>query len=356
MASGGNGNGGRNNERQVVDPPPVVIMQPTFNNLPNFDPSSITLSDWFELFENFCFLNDIEREPVVVGPARTPYNKRRALFLGHLAIRPFQYLARTCLPKKPKDLKIEELYDILEKRYQRPGLIQTNRFYLSKRDQRPNESIQDYVCALQDLASNCNLGASWDETIRDRLIGGIRSHSARVKALDKQPNSLADATEILLQDEAVVEQARVLSQFQVNRVATAVQQPVNPRSNQNNQFNQNNKKQPKNKQGKYQNHQYQQYQQNQQPDSKGCYRCGRNHDPQTCFAKKLRCKKCSLIGHLANKCQTKRSRINNLQPQAGPSGSGPNPQLVHQQPQPQPEAPKPQNFHPLLQGMFGSSA
>ncbi|KAK3917257.1 hypothetical protein KUF71_026111 [Frankliniella fusca] len=316
----------------ATEEPQVIVVQPSFNHLTPYDSTTMSLKAWFELFQHFCYVNDIPKEPTVVEPAVPPYNKRRALFLSHLSTRVYEYLSAACLPTPPKDLPIPVLYEKLEKRFQPPGLIQTNRYHFGNRNQRPNENAEDFLCALQTLALNCNFGNYWEEAIRDRLINGARSHTARSKCLDQQPNTIAATLKILSQEEAVQEQAKLLSQ-QLNRISVNDNRSksLKPADNANKTA-ASAPNQPKKSNG------------NGNGNSKRCYRCGRSHDPKSCFALKLTCKKCTLRGHLANMCKTKRSRINHLQ--SGSSTSGPSPQP---QSDPQPKGPAPEFSNPLLQ-------
>lgn len=63
------------------------------------------------------------------------------------------------------------------------------RYTFSKRNQKPNETIDAYVAMLRTLARTCKYEALEDEMIRDRIVLGIRDNSTRKKLTRKEVRS-----------------------------------------------------------------------------------------------------------------------------------------------------------------------
>ena len=57
------------------------------------------------------------------------------------------------------------------------------RYRFNNRDQEAGESIDTYLSNLRSLTDTCNFGALKDETIRERIVCGVRDRSLRKKLL-----------------------------------------------------------------------------------------------------------------------------------------------------------------------------
>ena len=52
---------------------------------------------------------------------------------------------------------------------------------------------------------------------------------------------------------------------------------------------------------------------------KKCYRCGKAHDPDSCWVKTAECYNCSKIGHLASRCKAPKKNQNRKESKSGKS-------------------------------------
>lgn len=82
------------------------------------------------------------------------------------------------------------------------------RFY--KRNQWPDESVLAYIAELRNLATHCQFEAAFNDTLRDRLVVGLRQESIQKRLLSeidldlKKAINLAVAMETAARDAAEV--------------------------------------------------------------------------------------------------------------------------------------------------------
>ena len=57
------------------------------------------------------------------------------------------------------------------------------RYIFNTADQMSNESFDDYLCRLRELAKTCEFGDIMDEMIRDRIVLGTKDQSVRGRLL-----------------------------------------------------------------------------------------------------------------------------------------------------------------------------
>ena len=106
-------------------------------------------------------------------------------------------------------------------------------FNFNNRDQRPGESVNDYIAALRTLAKTCNFnGIKTNEVestmIRNRIIQGIGNKPAQAKMLDKRNASLNDVIDIARMVETT-EQSQKLLFHASNPIHAMTDRSKNPR-------------------------------------------------------------------------------------------------------------------------------
>ena len=75
-------------------------------------------------------------------------------------------------PEDKQDL--QKTLDLLDKYFQGNVNITFEQFQFLKRDQRENESFDEYLRSLRVLANTCKFGSLKTELIRDRVVCGLR--------------------------------------------------------------------------------------------------------------------------------------------------------------------------------------
>ncbi|KAJ8666683.1 hypothetical protein QAD02_008345 [Eretmocerus hayati] len=123
----------------------------------------------------------------------------------------YDVIAKVCKPKKPGGKEYDAIVEASSKYIKPPAsyLVYRNDFRL--RMQQDNESISEYVAALQTLAMNCKFpGNHGDDRILDQLIIGSRSKNIRAELLEIIDPELDVALQKALGSEAAEEGARKL--------------------------------------------------------------------------------------------------------------------------------------------------
>ena len=167
----------------------------------------------------------------------------------------------------------------------------------NRRNQQADETAEQYIMTLYDLAANCNYGEMEAEMIRDRLVVGIRD-SALSERLQLDPElTLEKAKKTIRQREAVHEQQRTLKGSAENHVdAIQPQRPPKDTRYRTRRGNGGDSREREQTRGKPRQNQT-------QTDGKQCNRGGRGqHAREKCPARDARCHNCQRRGHYSAQC------------------------------------------------------
>ncbi|KMQ91156.1 hypothetical protein RF55_9011 [Lasius niger] len=147
----------------------------------------IGVDDWEQFIERidlYFMANDITNEA-----------KKRAILLTNVSAETYAAIRKVCAPKKPAETA---LADIVEKmtQYVKPKVsVQVLRDRVRQRVQLENETVGQYIAALQELSRDCkfdNVG----ETVKDQFLNGIRDRNIKVALFREENLTLATATTI----------------------------------------------------------------------------------------------------------------------------------------------------------------
>ena len=142
----------------------------------------------------------------------------------------------------------------------------------NKRKQFEDESVNNFITALYVLVENCDYGSLKEEMIRDRIVVGIKDENLSEELQLTPDLTLKTATDKVKERELVTkQQVDLRGETSESNIDTV-------------------------KSRKYVKRRYKQV---------NCYRCGKPHNPNTCFAKSLKCRKCSKMGHIQVVCRSK---------------------------------------------------
>uniref|UniRef100_A0A5S6QBH7 CCHC-type domain-containing protein n=1 Tax=Trichuris muris TaxID=70415 RepID=A0A5S6QBH7_TRIMR len=209
--------------------------------------------------------------------------KKRALLLSVCGPSTYALIRSVISPKLPNELSYEEI-TVAMKQYFNPApseIVERFRFY--KRDQRPNESIADFVAELRRLSEHCNFGNGLDTALRDRLVCGISDESLQRRLLADQVATFDVALREALATETARLQALEIrtgsSQDDVKQVCTTTRKQM-PNDNRTCSG-----------------------QRSLKVDK--CYRCGGGHDAQVCRFINQSCRYCQKMGHIERVCRKK---------------------------------------------------
>ena len=147
-----------------------------------------------QIWDNYAIITDLKKK-------KKPY--QRAVFLNTEP-------DGTQEDKDDVDLLITKLTSLI--------VGKTNetyeRYIFNKRDQRPDESVDEYIRTLKELSKTCNFcDCLRDSLIRDRLVLGVKRPPTRKVLLQRLPPcklTLAQTEDICRSNEATASQLKEL--------------------------------------------------------------------------------------------------------------------------------------------------
>lgn len=220
--------------------------------------------------------------------------KKRSILLSVCGAKTYNLVRNLCAPVKPADKSYDQLTELLKQHYNpRPSVI-VQRFKFNSRVRQPEESVADFVADLRRLSEHCEY-QSLDEMLRARLVCGINDNRIQRRLLSEADLTFKQALQIAMGMELAEKNVADIQQEISKQSAPA--QPVH-------------KIQPqKQQQGNDESQRQSRHMANQSWKScrgSGCFRCGGNHEPNTCRWRNEVCHRCSKRGHIARKCQQKK--------------------------------------------------
>ena len=267
--------------------PPSYLKPERFELLPTDEDASKRFSHWLKTLNNF--LAQLEG-----NPDKLPILHN---FVGH---HPFTLIE--------DETTFDGAIGILKAQYQRPVNEIYARHVLYSRKQLPNESIDDYVQNLRELARKCNFqpvtaAVYQEESIRNSFIAGLRSNYIRQRLLEKETLDLKTAIEnARALDVALVNSENYLSNSSscASTYAEASKQSDKPRV-QNSESSENIAAAVRPKE---------RFSQKEPQNSDKCGYCGLSpsHPRFKCPASDVECHKCGRRGHFSKVCLSKSGR------------------------------------------------
>ena len=94
-------------------------------------------------------------------------------FLASMGASVYGIARNLAAPRVPKNLTYAQLKNLLEGHFKPTPLFITERFKFHRRDQKPQESVSDYVLTLKELAATWDFGEFLEQGLRDRLVCGL---------------------------------------------------------------------------------------------------------------------------------------------------------------------------------------
>ena len=228
-------------------------------SLEPFDPEIDNWLSYIERLEQFFDVNSIADE------------KKVATLLTVIGKKAYDLLRNLLAPEKPATKGYDSLVRTMKTHLDPQPLVIAQRFKFHQRSQKSGESIAQFVAELRKCAEHCDFQNKLDETIRDRLVCGLRNETIQKRLLAERNLTLVTAIEIAQGMEAATKQTlelRAVSGQSQNQEIHAVHKSV---------------AKPKKK----------------------CYRCGRiGHLPSVCYFKDQKCRCCGKFGHIAKVCNS----------------------------------------------------
>ena len=226
---------------------------------------------YIERVEQFFEANDIDEK------------KRVAVLLTVIGAPTYGLLKNLVAPESPSSLRFEDLVGALKNHFSPKQLVIAERFKFHGRSQGEGESISRYIVELKKLAASCDFGSFLNESLRDRLVCGLRDGTIQKKLLSVVDLTFKRASEIALAMEIAdksTQDFKPKSFTEVKNISRETTQKGKSKVyNQNRGENQ--------KQGFR------------------CFRCAGSHAPNLCKFKEEKCYLCFKKGHIAKVCPSK---------------------------------------------------
>ncbi len=160
------------------------------------------------------------------------------------------------------------------------------------RIQLKTESVAEFIAELRRLAMHCEFDAVLNDTLRDRLVVGLRSEGIQKKLLSQKTLTFAEACTMAKAMEAADSNSKLIHRGEGDAI-----HHVNVRRKYNN------KPQPDASSNYY--GKQPRPQSNKSASGKPCFRCGRtNHAAPDCHFIQATCNKCGKIGHISTVCRS----------------------------------------------------
>ena len=217
-----------------------------------FDSATEDWASYLERLQCYMLANGVEDD------------KKRDTFLCCVGRETFGLLRALVAPAKLTEKTFQELTAALTAHLTPKPLVIAERFRFHKREQKEEEPIRVYAASLQKLAEHCEFGAGLADTLRDRLVCGMKNEKVQRRLLTMKNLTYATALE---EAEMAERAARDAAQFHESGPIVEVHQV------------------PK--------------------KTECCYRCEGQHNPQTCWALKEECRYCHKPGHIERTCRKK---------------------------------------------------
>ena len=194
-----------------------------------------------------------------------------ATLLTVIGKKAYDLLRNLLAPEKPATKGYDRLVQTMKTHLDPQPLVIAQRFKFHQKNQESGESIAQFIAELRKCAEHCDFQNKLDETIRDRLVCGLRNETIQKRLLAEKNLILATAIEIAQGMEAATKQTSELR-------AVA---------------------------GQSQNHEIHSVPKSAAKPKKKCYRCGQTgHLPSLCHFKDQKCRCCGKFGHIAKVCNS----------------------------------------------------
>ncbi|XP_060581109.1 uncharacterized protein K02A2.6-like [Ruditapes philippinarum] len=252
-------------------------MAALIGHLSGFDGNSESWTCYQERLEQYFLVNEIDDE------------KKVPALLTLLGEKTYGLLRNLTSPDKPSTQSYDDLCELLNKHLNPKPLIIAERFRFHKRNQAAGESVNDYVTTQRKLAEHCDFQASLNNTLRDRLVCGLKDEHIQRKLLSMEDLSLKKAVETAVAMETATRDAAELQSLTASVNKVEKRKPsrrVEHRPRQ--------KPATANSTGK---------------QNGKCIHCGKdNHASFKCRFKNAICHACNAHGHIKSICLKARAR------------------------------------------------
>ena len=208
-----------------------------------------SIDSWLDRFKIYCNTND-----------KVVEDNKTAFYLTLIGKGAYDLLSDLAYPKKPADMKVDDLHGLLVKHLRPKNFQGYERVKFNQLVRMESESVASFVRKVQHQASSCGYGAQLEDQIRDRLIAGVNNVKLQRKMLQLEPFEMKNVKDLLEQYGNKEEDSKCALY-----------------------------------QKKHGNSKFSQY----------CFSCSDNHNRAVFRYRSFKCHICKKVGHLAKVCKQK---------------------------------------------------
>ena len=157
-------------------------------------PSNFGVTDLkFEISDDWQVF--IERLELMFISQSVEKEKQVPELLTRVSAETYSILRDLSIPKKPSELKFDEIVKLIEKHLKPPPSELARRHEFVTVKQTANETISDFVARLKRASRDCNF-TDLNTALRDQFVHGLINHKTRVELFRKESLTFAEAVKI----------------------------------------------------------------------------------------------------------------------------------------------------------------
>ena len=168
--------------------------------------------DWSEYAERLSFY--------FTANGITTDAKKRAILLSSVGPNTFRLMRSLVLPDRLDNFSYDELVSKVKNHKEPAPSFIVRRFQFNTRNQKPGESIAEYIAVLHKAAEHCSYGDSLSEMLRDRLVCGITNSAVQKRLLAEKELSLDKAVALAQSVEMAEQGAKDLHSSAISKPTT----------------------------------------------------------------------------------------------------------------------------------------
>ena len=142
--------------------------------LREFHPETDSIKAYLERVSLYFTANDVQED------------KKVAVLLSSIGAPTYSLLSDLVAPATPSSKSFENISEALRNHYEPKRVVIAERFHFHKRDQAAGETIAEFDAALRKLATHCKFGETLEDTLRDRLVCGLRHEAIQRRLLSEK--------------------------------------------------------------------------------------------------------------------------------------------------------------------------
>ena len=122
--------------------------------------------------------------------------KQVTIFVNLFGRETYALLRNLVSPVKPAEKSLDELMDALRGHFERKKLVTAARFQFHERQQQASRCLLSYLAELRKIAVPCDFEDSLLESLKDRLVCGLKNEAHQKRLLLEQELTLDKAQAI----------------------------------------------------------------------------------------------------------------------------------------------------------------